>query len=83
MAAVVPSSNCPVCGAKHDHATSLAYEAAPSPGDAALCIQCGNVAVFADDLTLRQPTPAEQEKLDRDPAVATARAAWKLMQKRH
>ena len=31
----------------------------PKPGNVSLCLNCGHLALFADDLTLREPTAAE------------------------
>ena len=31
----------------------------PRPGNVSLCLNCGHLALFADDLTLREPTAAE------------------------
>jgi len=45
----------PCCECKHvvDHATG---DGQPSPGDWTLCIRCGSLNVFDDNLMLRAPT---------------------------
>lgn len=45
----------PCCECKHvvDHTTG---DGAPSPGDWTLCIRCGSLNVFDDNLMLRSPT---------------------------
>jgi uncharacterized protein with PIN domain len=53
-----PESNCPSCGKLLDAASSF-KNAVPSPGDFSICINCGHILVFADDLTVRNPTDAE------------------------
>jgi DNA-directed RNA polymerase subunit RPC12/RpoP len=35
-------------------------------GDASVCSYCGNVAIFAEDLSLREPTAEERAVLDED-----------------
>ena len=53
----VPESSCCECGNRLDGATGS--DATPSHGDFMLCIVCGSLNVFADDMTLRQPTVDE------------------------
>lgn len=39
----------------------------PEPGAISLCLYCGAVAYFGDDLALRPPTEAELEQLGANP----------------
>jgi len=49
----LPSSTCPDCGYVMDAATAVSRkDATPKPGDASLCLKCGALLRFADDLTL-------------------------------
>lgn len=52
----LPKSRCCECGYESDHASG---PGAPTPGDASLCIDCGSLSFFADDMTLRAPTRDE------------------------
>jgi hypothetical protein len=51
-----PESFCCECETRFDRASG---PATPSPGDLTLCIRCGSLNVFADDLTARRPTDEE------------------------
>ncbi len=48
----VPAQWCPDCFHKLDGVTSVGAEATPSPGDFTVCIECGNILRFADDMSL-------------------------------
>lgn len=52
----LPQSKCCECGHQMD---ACSGPCEPSPGDLTLCINCGSLNVFADDLTLRYPTDDE------------------------
>jgi len=41
----------------------------PSAGDATLCIKCGSIMVFGDDLKLRLPTAIEKASIEIMPDV--------------
>lgn len=56
---LVPESICLDCGKRLDCATRLRGADAPVPGDVTICLNCGHIMVFADDMTLRNPTDAE------------------------
>lgn len=58
----LPNYHCLDCGREMDAATTvpgLNEDAEPHPGAVSLCLQCGNVAIFADDMTLRPLTDDE------------------------
>lgn len=63
--AKLPSSPCTHCGKMMNDATSLDGDEdyRPEPGNVTLCIYCCNIMVYADDLTLRDPTAAEIETM--------------------
>ena len=51
---------CPKCGMIADAATSVeAGDHSPSLGDVGVCIQCGSVNIYNEDLSLRAATPEE------------------------
>jgi hypothetical protein len=54
-------SQCPYCGHLIDASTS-AEDASPGPGDVTVCLNCREIVVFADDMSLRLPT--EQELIE-------------------
>lgn len=66
----VPVSYCPECQTKLDHATSITKDMVDS-NDISLCIECGSVSIFDDDLRLRKPTKDEKN----DPEFPWAKIA--------
>lgn len=56
----LPLCRCVVCGTKLDSATRPGpEEERPRPGDLSLCLKCGEIYVFNQDMTIRVPTVAE------------------------
>jgi hypothetical protein len=55
----LPASHCLNCGKQLDAASDLEGERTPCPGDVTVCIDCGHVMAFADDMTMRALTDAE------------------------
>lgn len=73
-----PNSNCTNCGRLHDAATPVGEKrlaVSPSSGSVAICIRCGHIMIYADDLSLRDPTVEEFLEVATDPRVIRARAA--------
>jgi hypothetical protein len=72
----VPPCCCLNCGFELDAAfdTSL-VERSPRPGDATICIICGHLMVFGNDLTLRELTDEEIKKFAGDPRIVRAQQA--------
>ena len=74
---------CPFCGYEHELSSAIVKRPAPyveprmRPGDATLCIKCGEFSVMGFSEALRKPSPDESSMLDRDPAVRTVREAWR------
>lgn len=57
---IVPPSKCTACGYLCDAATCPRDDnAKPNPGDVTVCINCGHLMAFDDNLTLRNLTEAE------------------------
>lgn len=71
----VPQSRCIRCGDKHDAASCVGEEHGPGPGDITICITCGHVMVFTDDLALRELTSAEARMVAADLRVQVVRWA--------
>lgn len=61
----VIKSPCWSCGKELDGATGK--EGGPSPGDFSLCVECGELNVYDDNLKLRKPTDDEREDAESDP----------------
>jgi hypothetical protein len=62
--AEVPETSCANCGKRLDRASGVVDKHArnfkrPQAGDLSLCIGCGHVSVFDENLRLREPTDAE------------------------
>ena len=55
-----PDQICPACGKFVDTAAALIREHMDtSPGDVSICAYCGEILVFAPDLSLRKMGPTE------------------------
>ena len=76
----VPATLCWHCDRMLDAASGLAPNegAKPESGAVSLCLYCGAIAVFAEELALRPPTEAELNDMekDRDFRTAFTRFAW-------
>lgn len=83
MTTVLPYQSCLVCGHRMDRHAQLAEpdeeDAEPETGDVTLCIRCGYVMIYDDDLRFRHPTPAERAEFLADERIAIAIAAINRM----
>ena len=61
----LPESLCPECGYKLDAATCVEGDGAnpPDPGDVSYCLNCGQVLIYAENLSVRRPTREEIAEL--------------------
>lgn len=77
----VPLSACTNCGHLMDAATGVSEDESdptPSPQSFTICIRCGHILAFAEDLTLRDLTDAERVMVAGDKrliAIQRARAS--------
>lgn len=56
-----PLSKCPHCHHRFDRASDVTKDRhSPSPGDFSVCINCGGLGIFNDDLTVRKATRQEE-----------------------
>lgn len=62
-----PVWNCPNCGYRIDSASGLSKDQ-PDPGDVSVCMKCGEVFLFAEDLTGRKPTVQELIDIQQSPS---------------
>ena len=65
----IPKLTCPYCGYLFDQAFG---DRRPKGGNASLCLGCGKVSLFNEDLTMRVPTKNEQLEIDVNPQVIEA-----------
>jgi hypothetical protein len=49
----VPMGKCGGCGKEMDRATAFRHDASPQPGDLTMCLECGLLHVFTDELKLK------------------------------
>lgn len=73
-----PVAPCPHCGEELDVASGLGTQDGPKPGDISLCIDCGGVNIFDENLKPRLPTQEENQKAEQNPMVFFGRLAMKL-----
>ena len=68
-------NSCLYCNHKLDGATQVNGNHQPKPGDVSICIACGNVSIFKEDMTLRKPSPEEEAEMQNDPNILEAQRA--------
>ncbi len=82
----MPPTVCLGCGGKIDGATHVGDEdTTPDPGSIVVCIYCGHIQAYDDDLRLRELTPEEQLIIAGDErilAIQRARALAEEMEKK-
>jgi hypothetical protein len=72
-------SPCTNCGKINDAATSVDLDSAkPGPGDIAVCLYCGHVMAFDEQIRLRNLTDAEVINIAGDPKLVRVGNALKL-----
>jgi len=57
----IPTCFCLKCGHTFTHASNLTGKGNPRPGDCTLCIECGQLLVFNDDMTVSLITVEEAQ----------------------
>lgn len=60
----MPLAPCPWCDALHALASDMQGTASPGPGDIAVCITCGQAAVYTGELLKRRLTDSDWNGLD-------------------
>lgn len=82
MTTRLPERECLQCGKKLDAASCLADDTAvPRPGDISMCIRCGHLMTFADDLSYRELTEEELLEVPLDEVSQLQRARKRAMEK--
>ena len=67
MKTSVVRSQCPGCKKELDRASSVGGDYKPQPGDFTVCISCGLICSFGEDMSLRRLTLDQMAWLDRHP----------------
>lgn len=80
---VTAECKCLNCGKRLKLASSITTDARPDPGDATVCLDCGHVMVFADDLSVREPTDAEVIELAGDADLLATQEMLAALRKEH
>jgi len=82
MTTRLPEAECLRCRKKVDAASCVADGgAAPEPGDVTICIFCGYLMTFADDLSFRELTEEDILELPLDEVSRFQNARKKVMEK--
>lgn len=69
-------NQCVSCGYVTDSATEpYAPGLSPSSGDISICLRCGHIAAFDDDLSLRELTAEEAHEVAGDKDILAIQAA--------
>lgn len=71
----VPESPCRGCGKLLNGAAEAFGRARPHPGNISVCIYCGHLMAFADDMTLRDLTDEEMHEIAGDPMIIAVQRA--------
>jgi hypothetical protein len=67
--------HCLACGHAVDAATNFEADARPKPSDWTICINCGHLMAFDDELHLRELTTAERDEAAKDLRIGRMQAA--------
>jgi hypothetical protein len=69
----LPKTGCLNCGKPLDAAGRPGPDGArPGPGDVTVCLGCGHIMIYADDMTMREPTAEEVVEIAGDPEILEA-----------
>jgi hypothetical protein len=78
----IAPSPCLSCGKLLDACTAVDADGGPSPGDFTVCISCGHLMAFADDLTLRELTGHEMHAVAGDRRIIAVQNARKALKEK-
>lgn len=69
---------CVGCGELLDGATGVGANR-PRPGSVSVCLYCGHISVFANDLSLREPTSEEMHEIAGNETILAIQRARRMM----
>lgn len=69
---LLPTSVCLNCGKELDAASQVRDEDRPKSGDVTVCIGCGHLMAYGDDMVLRELTDDEIIEVAGDPGILEA-----------
>lgn len=72
-------STCPSCGKPNDSATSVGGDHKPESGDFTVCLECGHIMAYDDELKLRELTKDEQIEVAGDQRILAVQAGRKKL----
>lgn len=64
------------------HTNIIDREAMPTPGDVAVCLYCGHIMIWEEDMELREPTDEEAFSMAGDPDLVNAMRLVRYWEKR-
>ncbi len=70
----LPTASCPRCGYEMDSASGVNHNRKPKPGDFSLCLRCGQVLRFDDELVPVLALERELEELEPEQRALIRRA---------
>ena len=65
---------CPTCGYFANAVSSIIRHAQPKPGDVSVCLSCGELNVFLDDMSFRPATAEDWQDLSDEQVTAISLA---------
>jgi hypothetical protein len=78
----MPQCACLSCGKLFNMASDIDSDNEPSPDDITICLGCGHLMAFTDDMTVRELTSEEMHEVAGDPYIlAMQRARGMAMEK--
>jgi hypothetical protein len=75
---------CAHCGSLNDATAAMRENGKnmrPRPGNFSICVKCGELSVYDDNLDLRKPTDDEYIEVAHDPGITVARRSWMNMER--
>jgi len=72
---IIPEQRCPYCDYKMDRTTHAFGDAKPQCGDYSMCLNCGRIGIFNDDLTVRKPNDEERLAIVENAEITRAQVA--------
>jgi hypothetical protein len=77
----MPDNVCLACGNVLDAADNLTGKRKPKSGDISVCIDCGHIMAFGEDLSFRPLTDAEMIEIAGHPTIVGIQKARAAVQR--